>query len=333
MDNGQKKGFRGRGYVERAQLILNAPLATGGASTIFSKEFPMGEGWYILNLRILIDLVVGTGTGPIAEGELNFVKNILLKTDRGEILCNLPARALYKIATYQNSSAPNKDAIAAATASYSINLPIHFADAKMIRMEDSILDTSRYNSITMQITCGSVADLLGVPGTATVGARATVEVERSLGALPEQAKPHYHISYDFRPPVDAFSTTTIDLERSADMAIKRLFVHSSTGGTSGVPFSGINSDLVINTVTLKDQNRFIEKERVHRMIQEHNKNAAFLETIIAGVEVFDFVSDGSIPSALATGNKSVLQYTWLNQGGLAAGSIVTAAAEMLRTLK
>lgn len=325
--------FQGRGYVERAQLILNSPLAVGGASTIFSKEFPMGEGWYTMNIRIGITLVVGTGTTPISEGELIFVKNVLLKTDRGEILCNLPGRALYKIATYQNSCAPNKDNIAAANGTYYINLPIRFADPKMVRMEDSILDTSRYNSVTLQVTCGSVSDLLGTVGTSSVTANCTIEVERSLGALPEKARPHYHVSYDYRPPVDAASLTTVDIERSADMAIKRLYVHSCTGGAAGVPFGGVNADTIQNTVIIKDQNRFIEKERVHRMIQEHNKNAAFLEALIAGVEVYDFVMDGSVPSALATGNKSVLQYTWTNQGGVGANSIVTVAEEMLRTLK
>lgn len=325
--------FQGRGYIERANLVTNAALATGGANTIFSKEFPMGEGWYTMNIRIGIVLVVGTGTTPIAEGELMFIKNILLKTDRGEILCNLPGRALYKIATYQNSCAPNKDAIAAASATYYVNLPIRFADPKMVRMEDTILDTSRYNSVTLQVTCGGVADLLGTVGTSSVTATCSIEVERSLGALPPQAKPHYHISYDYRPPVDANSLTTIDIERSADMAVKRLYVHSCTGGSAGVPWAGVNADTIQNTVTIKDQNRFIEKERVHRMVQEHNKNAAFLEALIAGVEVYDFVADGSVPSALATGNKSVLQYTWLNQGGVGANSIVTVAEEMLRTLK
>jgi hypothetical protein len=58
-----------------------------------------------------------------------------------------------------------------------------------------------------------------------------------------------------------------------------------------------------------------------------------LESLIAGVEVYDFVIDGSVSSALATGNKSVLQYSWVNQGGVGANSIVTVATEMLRTLK
>jgi len=337
MANGQvNKGaaakMRGRGYVERANVITSAALNILGTTT-FSKEFPLGEGWYQLRMRINIALVVGTGTTPIAEGELSIIKNILLKTDRGEILCNLPGRALYKIATYQKGSPPRKDAIAAATATYRVNLPIQFADPDMMRMEDTILDTSRYNSLTMQVTLGSVADLLGTPGTATVTATLDVEVERSLGRLPDNGKPFYHISYDFRPPVDAASLTTIDLERSADMSVKRLYVHSGTSGLAGLPFSGANADTIQDRVTVKDQNRFIEKERIHAMIQEGNKDDASLETFIAGLEVFDFVHDGSITSALSTGAKSVLQYTWTNQGGVVTPAIVTVASEAIRTLK
>lgn len=325
--------FQGRGYVERANVVHAAALNVGGAGTTFSKEFPMGEGWYAMYIDFAITVVIGTGAGAIAEGELNFIKNVLLKTDRGEIICNLPGRALYKIATFKYCSPPDKDAIAAASATYHVRLPIQFADWKMSRMEDTILDTSRYNSVTLQLTCGSVSDLYTAPGTATVTAACDIELQRSMGPLPDAAKPHFHVSYDFRPPVDASVNTTIDLERSADMSIKRLYVHSGTSGTAGVPFSGVNADTIQSQSNVKDQNRFIEKDRVHRMIQQLNKDECLLESRVTGLEMFDFVHDGSISAALATGAKSVLQYSFTNQGGVGANSIVTVAAEMVRTLK
>lgn len=325
--------FAGRGYVERANILHLGACNVNGAQTTFGKDFPMGEGWYKMVLDFAITVTIGTGTGAISEGELAFIKNVMLKTDRGEILCNLPGRALYKIATYRTSSAPNKDAIAAASATYHVYLPILFVDEKMVRMEDTILDTSRYNSVTLQVTLGSVADLFTTVGTSSVTATLDVEVARSLGPLPPAAKPHFHVSYDYRQPVDASISTEIDLERSADMSVKRYYVHSCTGGTAGVPFSGVNSDAVQNQVIIKDQNRFIEKDRVHRMIQNENKDEAWLENPIVGLEVFNFVRDGSITSALATGAKSVLKYSWSNQAGVAANYIVTVAAEMVRNLK
>lgn len=322
----------GRGYLEMANVLTGGVLTNNGSVT-FGKDFPLGEGWMKMLLRFNHTVVIGTGAGAITEAELLVVKNVLLKTDRGEILCNLPGRALYKIAIYQTGQVPRKDTVAASSGTYRVTLPIHFADLRMNRPVDTVLDTARYNSIALQVTYGGVADLYTAPGTATLAGTVDIEVERSLGKLPPKGKPMMHINYDVRQPVDANSTTNIDLERSSDMSLKRLYVHSGTSGTAGVPWSGANADTVQNIVTLKDQNRFIQKERIHAMIQDGNKLDAFLETVIAGVEVFDFVRDGAITSALATGNKSVLQYSWTNQGGVGANSIVTATGEQIRTLK
>lgn len=328
----QAKVSGNRGYVETGNLIRNDALVIGGPK-LFSKEFPTGEGWYTLNLRFNLVLTVGTGTTPKSEGELRIIRKILLKTDRGEILANLPGRALYKIATHRKRAAPRKDAIAAANGTYRVNIPILFTDERMIRPEDTILDTARYQSISCEITMGNVDDLLAVTGTASVTATVDVEVERSLGVLPEDARPFYHVNYEYRQPVDANVTTSIDIDRSADMAIKRLYVHASASGTAGVPLSGDNADDVQDIVTIKDQNRDIVKSRVHEMIQDQNKADYALESVLAGYEIFDFVADGSINSALSTGNKSVLQYSWQNKAGVAANDIVTLFSENIRTLR
>lgn len=321
-----------RGYIERANLITGAALNVNG-NAVFSRELPVGEGWYKTMVRVNIAVVIGTGAGPISEGELRFIRGILFKTDRGEIIANLPARALYKFAHYITGQAPRKDAIAAATATYAVNIPIIHADPKLLRPEDTVLDTSRYNSLTLQISLGTVADLFTAPGTATVTATVDVEVERSFGRLPELARPIGFASFDYRAPVDANVTTNIDFERSSDMSVMRALVHSAASGTAGLPFSGDNADDVQDVVTIKDESRFIEKERKHEMIQDINKIDGGLETVLAGYEVFDFVRDRSIASAMATGQKSVLQYAWTNKAGVAANDIVTLATQSIRTLK
>lgn len=332
MANGNGKAMPGRGYLEMVNVLTGGAL-NGNGTTTFGKDFPLGEGWMKMLLRFNNAVVIGTGAGAVAEGELHIIKNVLLKTDRGEILCNLPGRAIYKIAIYQSGQVPRKDAVAAASATYRVTLPIHFADLRMNRPVDTVLDTARYNSLQLQVQVGGVADLFTAPGTATVVQTVDIEVERTLGKLPPMGKPIMHISYDYQQPVDASSTTEIHLERSSDMSLKRLYVHSSATGVAGAPWSGTNADDVQNVVTVKDQNRSIQQERIHAMIQDGNKIDAFLEAVIAGVEVFDFVRDGAITSALATGNKSVLLYKWTNQAGVAALDIVTATGEKIRTLK
>lgn len=329
-----------RGYAEYVNLVTGNALALGG-KTVISDPLPMGEGWYRMHLRINIIVVIGTGAGAVTEGELLFIKNVLLKTDRGEIICNLPGRALYKIAGVKAGiAAMRKDAIAASSATYTVNLPIYFADHYRLldRPEDTILDTSRYSSVTLEVTLGTVADLYSAPGTASATATLDVEVVRTKGILPGDkpgvgGRPIAHTAYDFRNPVDAASVTQIFLERAQDLSLKYLYVFSGTSGTAGVPCSGANSDAVQNIVQLKDQSGFISKDRIHRMIQESNQVDFNLESIVTGLEVHNFVQEGSLQASLVTAGKSLLQYIWTNQGGVGANSIVTAVQEGIRSLK
>lgn len=323
-----------RGYTEPVNLIAGFAGLVNGRITI-SDPLAVGEAWYRAYLRIGIVLTIGSGTTPIAEGELLFIKNILLKTDRGEILCNLPGRALYKIATYKSGSPPDKDAIAAASATYFVNLPIYFADPHklMDRDEDTVLDTKRYSSLSMEITLGTVADLLGTVGTSSVTATIDLEVIRTKGRLPDKAQPTAFISYDLRPPVDAFSVVQIFMERAADLALKRIYLHTCTGGTAGVPWSGVNSNAIVNVLQIKDQSGFIAKDRIWRMIQNENKDWRSLEVLLAGVAIIDYVPDHSLQSALITAGKPLLNATWTNQAGVAANSITTLTTEGVRSLK
>lgn len=329
-----------RGYAEYVNLLSGQALGVSG-KTVISDPLPMGEGWYRAMLRIGIVLTVGTASGPITEGELLIVKNVLLKTDRGEVICNLPGRALYKIACVKGGIvAPRKDAIAAASATYYVNLPIYFAShyRALDRPEDTILDTQRYSSCTLEVTMGTVADLFTTPGTATITCTLDMEVVRTKGILPGDepgvgGRPVAHISYDYRQPADANSVTQIFLERAQDLSIQKLFIFSGTSGSAGVPCSGANSDAIQNVVQLKDQSGFISKDRIHRMIQESNQMDFSLESIITGLEVHDFVQEGSTQAALTTAGKNLLQYSWTNQGGVGANSIITAVHEGMRSLK
>jgi hypothetical protein len=320
-----------RGNLERPNVINAAPL-NASAQTTFSKELPVGEGWYGVYLTINIALTIGTGTTPITEGELLFIKNVQLRTDRGEIVCNLPGRAIWKIAAIKSGALPHKDAIAAATATYRVHLPIFLADFWMLRPEDTVLDTERHNSLTLSVTLGSVSDLLTTPGTAAIVCTLDVELERSFGALPDGGKPIGFINYDSRPPVDANSTQFIDLERASDMSIKRVYLHTGSSGTGGIPWSGTNSDTRIASLNIKDQSRQIEKDRLWESIQYQNKLDAKLESLLSGVVWFDFVKDRSILSAMATADKSLLQMVWTNETA-AANNITTLTQENIRTLK
>lgn len=297
------------------------------------KDFPLGEGWYTLRLRYNLAVVIGTGAGPVTDGELLYMKDVLLETSQGETITHLPARALFIIAKMKGGTPPRKDAIAAATATYSVDLPIYFVDDRMQRPEDTILDTSRYASISLTLTTGTVADLFTAPGTATVACTLDMDIERSKGLLPKLGKPAFFPQFSAQQSQDASVQVYIDIDRSPDIGYKRFFAHASANGVAGGVFTGANADDVQSFESIQDQSGFIMKERIHEMIQNCNKQDYSVENVFTGVTIFDFVRDGSHNSAMYAGNRSRLQYIWTNKAGVAAGDVVSLAYEAIRALK
>ena len=313
--------------------VIDSQALTVGSKTTFSREFPLAQGWYKMILRIGINLTVGTGAGPISEGELRFVKNVYLKTDRGEVLCDLPGRALYKIAATKAGILPDKDAIQAADGTYYVTLPIYFYDPLLSAPMATILDTARYNALTLDVQLGSVGDLLTTPGTASVTATLDVEVLRTKDVLPEEFGPLAHISYAYMQPQDASVQTYVDIERSQDLSIKRLMVHSGGSGTSGEPFTGDNDDTIISRLSFSDSAGYIVQKRIAAMIQDDNRHQYSLDSKLAGIYQLDFCADADIESAIWTGDRAKLVVHWDNASGVTSGDIVSVAVEGIRALK
>jgi hypothetical protein len=305
-----------------------------GAPNVLGRDFPLGEGWYQMMLRFSIDITIGTGAGPIAESELSIIKSLTLKTSAGETIVDLPARALYKIVAALDGTLARKDAMAAATGVYKVDVPIYFVDDRMQRPEDTILDTSRYSGIVLGITTGTIADLFTAPGTATLNSiKLDIEIERTKGRLPKPALPIFHRYYGAAASQDASVQTYIDIDRDPSTAYKRFFAHASSSGVAGGVFTGANADDVQDLESIIDQAGFIVQERIHEMVQNQNKRVYSLESVLAGITVFDMVRDGSINSALYPGDRSRLRYQWTNKAGVAANDVVSLAFDAVRGLR
>lgn len=320
--------------TEKYQLLSGEPLVIGGKQTL-GKNFKIGEGWYQLDFRFNIIVTIGTGAGPITEGELNIIKSITLKSDKSEYFISaVPGRALFKAAIPMTGSIPQKDAIAAASATYSVNIPVVFADEKLMRPNDLIIDTGRYQQMTLEVNMGTVADLFTAPGTASITATLDLVVKKTKEVLPVGGGPLWYMQYQDMPPQIASTQTFVDIERSSDLGIMRLFVHSATAATAGSEWSGTNDDTIQNVVQLKDGQTNIIQDLIHAQIQADNKSFYGLESIVTGLEVHDFVSmTGSLRDTIFTGDKSRLQYSWSNQAGVGATDQVTVLVQGARDLR
>lgn len=339
----------GRQIIERHNLVTAAPLSAGNRA-IFSKELPVGEGWHSLILRFNFAVTIGTGTGPVIDGLYKAIRNLYMRTDRGEILANCPGKFWYFLNLVRFGTPPRSTPLAAASATYSCMVVVPFVDKKTMNPNDTILDTSRYSSMNLELNMGTIADLFTTPGTATVTMTVDIDVIKTRGLLPpeENARPRFHVSYDQRQPVDASVTTSIDLETSPDLAYKRLYITSVTDGVAGLPFYGTFADTVLDALTLSDQSSDIMRNVNYKMLQSDNALRYGFDvgstpttpsypinypTGFLGLAVLSFIGEGeSLNSSLYSGDKSQLLLKWTNATAPAL-SIVTLGTESIRELK
>lgn len=315
-------------------ILTGLALTLDDVTQIPPTVWPTGPGYFRTRFRFKFVLVAGTAAGPITEGLMNFVRQIYMKTDADEtIVDNLPARIMYKLAIIKGGTAPRVDAIAAASATYLLDVIIHHADPKSLRPEDTVLDTSRYDSITSSVRLGPLTDLFTAPGTATITSTLDITVWRSKYKWDgSKATITGYTSYISRMPVDASSKTEIDFERATDVWLKRVAVHTGTSGAAGRPASGANADTIIKNVSVTDSDDTHVNKVVWATYQDDNKEFYGLESVPAGWVFIDFCEDGSNLSALWS-NRNSLKLVWENEGAPAANSFVSLGIEALRALK
>ncbi len=302
-----------RGNTEIKEVFRGRSLV-GGAITRFSTEFPLGEGWYRMALRFNHTLVVGTGTTALAENNLRLLRSITMKTDRSEYVFNsVPGRAVYRWDQILRGTAALSTLIAAASATYSTLINLWFVDPLAIKPEDTVLNTARYSAVTLELGLGTITDVLGTPGTATISSTVDCYIERSKGPLPDQVRPLIFTEYGVRVPVDPTTVQVIDMERASNLAYKRWqYFSCNTTTIPGVPFSGDASDTIISDVTVDHDGGRPFETILHPVLNAINKQDFSLEAAVVGQGVTDFVRDGSLNSQLYSGDKSRLRLLWSN---------------------
>jgi len=302
--------------IENISISQGETLNVSGTTTL-GRHFPLAQGWHKLMIAFNVAVTIGTGTGAIADGLQRLVKRVLLRTDRGEIICNACGRFLAIVENAKTGTTPYNDTLAAASATYTQYLTIFFSDPRLLRPVDTILDTARYNNLSLEITLGTVADLFTSVGTSSIAVTTDIVVNRTREVLPPEARPLFYVSYENAQPTPA-ANAFIDIDRAPDLAIKRLYIAATTDGTAGEQWSGTFVNTIQNRCSVKDSSSYYIQDRLDEGVRADNKTHYAFETIKTGIQIHSFTSDDSVNSALYTGDKSKLQYVWDNQalGGL-----------------
>lgn len=302
-----------RGNTELKEMFRAAAL-NNGAVTRFSPQFPLGEGWYNMTFQFKHTLVVGTGTTPLSENNLRYIRSITLRTDRSEfIINNVPGRAMYRWEHILRGTAPQSTAIAAANGTYNTLFSVWFTDPLAQKPEDTVLNTARYSAVTLEVTMGTIADVLGTVGTATISSTLDCYVERSKGPLPKGVRPLLFTEYGVRVPVDPSVSQVHDLERATNLAYKRFMVFAcGTTTIAGVPFSGDANDTMLTDITVDHDGGRPFETNLYQALQNRNRADYSQEAAVVGQNVVDFMRDGSLKSVMYSGDKSRLRLLWTN---------------------
>jgi len=348
---GSEKGDRAE--VERINAGTFAlPI---GQPTIISKELPVGDPWLIMRLNLRGQLrdpgVPATGTivpdAPLGLFELSLQTDM----DRDVIEPSVSARAFYRYNQFLNGVAgaltaavlPNTN-----TTLFNAVVDIPFIDPLMRIPMDTVLDTRRYNAVTLTITTGAIANIINTPAATTVleACFADIEIVRVSPRVPlpltvVKALPFYKRHAAIVPA----AATTFDLDRIPTLGVKRYCAFTANGAAGpnapivGVPFTGLG----VNTMNggLRISSNFRDhfgsslggvNPVTH---QAGSMNDYSIAAWPAGWYVVDFCLEKSNWNALATGDKSTLQaiFTW--QAGLAnvlQASMFVAGYQKLRSV-
>lgn len=323
---------------ERVRLLRGVTLNANGP-TSFTEELEGsgGQGWYRIMLRFRHAITIGTGTGvPTDEPELDVIKSITLRTSNNDYPINgVCGRALYDIGRAYSERAPRKDAIAAATANYDVYIPVYFVDPRLFRPEDTILDTGRYRSMTLDITMGGIADLITTPGTATVAFTLELVAWRTVGRILAQQKPEKLVSYVQGPAIDLSTTGLLKVPKADGVRAKRIYVYAGGTGTANTPFSGTPSDAIIDTIELQDTPGFPLPKTLFTLLSEIEAIDNRLETRPVGRAIIDFMREDENASLMASydeTNQARLDLNLTLLAGAPATPIVSIAVEEVREL-
>ena len=281
------------------ERVLNAQDLLVGDTAII--DVPMDKkGWFFLLLQIAITLAVGTGTGAKSEGELNIVRNITLDTDIDKDSHNAPAKALYRYAQHAQGNAASKDAIAAASATYRVNVPLMFGDplADLEHQADTLFDARRYDGAQLKIQLGTVADLLSTPGTAAISsAKVSALAFKTNYDLPAEWAPS---AYRYFKGLAAVNHTDLELKvrRVFDLRLRRLMYMLATGSTAGVPFSGTPVDAGVTNISFDIGVKKEMDSMDRRMLADDNARAYKMASRPAGFYMLDFMPEGNPDESL-----------------------------------
>lgn len=319
-------------YPKEKRTVLTAAVMPNGGIFTFDR-FPL-DGLGIRKIRLLLcaTVVAGTNTTPNTTGCYNYLKGVTLRNNKDEYYLNaVPGLALLRANWNFDKATPHYDPVLLAGGVFRAVVDLPLTYPFLNRPEDTIVETKRLNSMTLEIACGTVLDFLSVAGTGTVvvtigieiiGTRASVGVTQDGTPDPVHAQAYFHSYMRTYPMLHADVQTFWDLEAAPDLALLGFLMYNH--GASGIPWVGdlafIGNDHP-TLLSLSDiGHRYLggildlsfQHERFIRPQNDYNRHAADAASPLSKLGEYHhcFVEDGSINEGYAC--KLIPRLEWTN---------------------
>jgi hypothetical protein len=302
---------------ECINLITGDTNIAVGQTHTYRDIFPLsGEGWRKLRLTYQFKV---TEAGTFYLPPYHFIRNITLRSSKGDTFCQTPAMGLYYLNFLMNGVEPHYLAPVTAT-DFQIVIDIPFVFPFLARKDDLAIDSGRYTMMELEIQYGALTDF-GATASALTTAYLDITLYRNKSCFKEDGKPIATPWIKHLPAWDVDVRTYADIESARDLRLFGFIAVNNDGWTetSGVPYSPLgtpadNLDLVsfrdnLNNWLLNVPTEVFQEERGNYAGQARVDEA---ETGVCakldGVYPWLFAREGTYKQSLPTGNRTMIRF-------------------------
>ncbi len=308
---------------ECINIVRNEAFAVNQVQT-FRNVFPLsGEGWRKIRLSFTATLAVSGA--PIPLGGFHFIRNITLRTSRGETICQTPGMGLYYLNYVMNGVEPYY-LINVATNAFQWVIDIPFTFPFLSRKDDLAIDSGRYTSMELEIQYGNLDDFDLTPATGLTDGLLDITLLRNKAAFKEDGKPIATPYIKHLPHWNLTTQNWIDIESARDLrlfgfvAVVNHDFPTIAAAAAGQPYgcAGAPADAIDHLSFYDNLNRWLDNVPLEAMQEERSLYSGQAGTDEAGAGVacpelvgvypWLFAREGTYKQALPTGNRTMIRF-------------------------
>lgn len=311
---------------ECINLVRGENFAPGQVQT-FRNIFPLsGEGWR--KLRLSYTYTLGVSAAPIPLGGFHFVRNITLRTSKGETICQSPGMGLYYLNFLMNGVEPfYTHNVATNHFEWVIDIPFVFPF--LARKDDLTIDSGAYTMVELEIQYGVLNDFDATPATTPSADSLDITLYRNKACFEPDGKPVATPYIKHLPIWDTDVRQFADIESARDLRLFGFIAvcnHTFTLG-AGVPYAATAAPADnLDDVSFTDNlNRWVSHVPVEVFQEERAQLSGVItedmglsqaappaaqvtDTRMIGVYPHLFCKEGTYKQALPTGNRTMLRF-------------------------